>query len=314
MAAHAWVRVPMEALAELRRRPGPGCDTPLPVNALKHADEQTVAAISAVYHAVHDHGLDPAGFRDWAVLAAPYYMGRSAMAAALQRYGGEGAWGASPHLPPHRSLHSPSGAVSQLFKIHGPNYGVCGGPGCATELLAAAAAMIDARRTPGVWALLTAFDPDLPPDHGGAVPPGTHCAALALALTPAAGPSGEGENGRKGDGVNSVAPFSRFPVPSLSSSLEARIRLRVVGGAAPVPPPTPESAPALDLFALKNVLDALVHEKETSRAAFILPLEAGGRVEIERVGRTVEHAYKNGDGAALEARLLSPLPLAEAKR
>jgi hypothetical protein len=210
-------------------------------------------------------------------------MGRSALAAALHRYQSEGAWGASPHLPPHRSLHSPSGTISQLFKIHGPNYGVCGGPGCTTEVLTAAAAMIDAGRVPGVWVALTALDPDLPPDREGVLAPGTHSVALALALTPA----------RSG---------------------AAGIRLRVVGAAAPAPPPTGESAPALDLFGLKGVLDALVQEKEISRVCYILPLEAGGRLEVERTGRIVEHGHRNGRAAALEARLLSPVPLAEAKR
>ena len=42
---------------------------------------------------------------------------------------------------------------------------------------------------------------------------------------------------------------------------------------------------ALDLFGLKGVLDALVQEQRLRRIAFILPLEAGGRVEIERIGR-----------------------------
>ena len=288
VAAQAWVRVPVEAVPELRRKPGPWCDPPLPLSALKQADEQTVAAISAVYHALHLHGLDAAGFRDWGVVAAPYYMGRPAMAAAVLRYQSEGAWGASPHLPAHRSLHSPSGTISQLFKFRGPNFGLCGGPGCATEVLAAAAALLDRKRVPGVWVVLTAFAPDLPPDRIGALPPGTHCAALALALTP--------------------------PRPGST----AGIRLRVVaGGAKPVPPPTAEWAPALDLFGLKGVLDALQHEKEISRAAFILPMEAGGRVEVEKFARAAEPAHKNGDrngeGAALDARLLSPLPLAEAK-
>ena len=298
VVAHAWVRVPLDALPELRRKPGPGFDTPLPLSTLKQADEQTVAAVAAVAHAAHRYGLEPASFRAWAVLAAPHYMGRPAMAAAIHRYQGEGAWGASPHLPPHRSLHSPSGTISQLFKIHGPNYGVCGGPGCATEVLAAAAAMIDARRVPGVWVALTAFDPDLPPDRAGAIGPGTVCAALALALTPP----------RQG---GPLAP--RAAGDSLRDS-PTTIRLRVSGAAAPVRPPTRESAPALDLFALTGVLDALAQEKDVSRAGFVLPLEAGGRVAIERTGRLAEHSHKNGDGAALDARLLSPFPLAEAKR
>lgn len=276
----------MEAVPELRRKPAPWCDPPLPLSALKQADEQSVAAISAVHHALHHYGLDAAAFRDWGVLAAPYYMGRTAVAGGVHRYQSEGAWGASPHLPAHRSLHSPSGTISQLFKFRGPNIGVCGGPGCATEVLAAAAALLDRKRVPGLWVILTAIDPDLPPvDRAGAHAPGTHCAALALALTP--------------------------PRPATTSG----IRLRVIaGGAAPVPPPTVESAPALDLFGLKSVLEALVRETEISRAAFILPMEAGGRVEVEKIGRTAEHVHRNGDGAALGARLLCPLPLAETQR
>ena len=273
----------MEAVPELRRKPAPWCDPPLPLNSLKQSDEQTIAAISAVYHALHHYGLDAHAFRDWGVLAAPYYMGRSAVAAGVYRYQNEGAWGASPHLPAHRSLHSPSGTISQLFKFRGPNIGVCGGPGCTTEVLTAAAALIDRKRIQGIWVVLTAFDPDLPPaDRTGAHAPGTYCAALALALTP--------------------------PRPAIATG----IRLRVVAaGATPVPPTTAESAPTLDLFGLKGILEALARETEISRTAFIVPMEAGGRVEVEKIGRAAVYAHRNGDGAALDARLLCPLPLAE---
>ena len=284
VAAHAWVRVPMEAVPELRRKPGPWCEPPLPLNALKQADEQTVAAVSAVHHALHRHGLDAAAFRDWGVLAAPYYMGRPAMAAAVQRYQTEGAWGASPHLPAHRSLHSPSGTISQLFKFRGPNIGVCGGPGCATEVLAAAAALLARNRVPGVWVVLTAFDPDVPPNRAGALAAGTHCAALALALTP----------------------------PRAAATSGVRLRV-AAGGPAPVPPPTGEAVLSLDLFGLRAVLDALTQAPEAGRVAFVLPMEAGGRLEVEKIVRPV-HAHRNADGAALDARLLSPLPLAEAQR
>ena len=82
-----------------------------------------------------------------------------------------------------------------------------------------------------------------------------------------------------------------------------------------MPPATGESCPALDLFALQGVLEALAQEKDVSRAGFVLPLEAGGRVEIERIGRVAEHAaQERRRRGALEARLLSPFPLAEAKR
>ncbi len=130
---------------------------------------------------------------------------------------------------------------------------------------------------------LTAFDPDLPPlDRTGAHAPGTHCAALAIALTP----------------------------PRYATS--SGIRLRVIAGAAtPVPTMTAESAAVLDLFGLKGILEALVRETEISRTAFIVPMEAGGRVEVEKIGRAAVYAHRNGDGAALDARLLCPLPLAE---
>jgi hypothetical protein len=301
VAAHAWVRVPLESLQELRRIPGPGCDAPLPVSALKQADEQTVAAISAVYHAVHRFGLNVASFRDWGVLAAPYYMGRPALAAAMQRYQIEGAWGASPHLTAHRSLHSPSGTISQIFKIHGPNFGVCGGPGCATEVLAAAAAMIDAKRVPAVWVVLTALDPDTAPDRSGVHALGTHCAALALALTP----------------------------PRLSNASGIRLRI-TASGAYPTPLPTGDLAPSLDLFGLNAVLDALTQGRQTSRAAFILPMEAGGRVEVDLQFGHGDFAVESGEAvssgiisvpsnittvtARPSKRLLSPLPLAEANR
>jgi hypothetical protein len=181
LTARAKVRVPPEALAELRRCPGPSAD--LPSAFLKHTDEQTVAGLAAVYHAIHDHGLDPASFRDWGVLGGPCALGRPTMASALQKFLEEGAWGVSPHLIPHRSLHSLSGTVSQALKIHGANYGVGGGPTSPAEALLAAAAMLGLECVPGVWVVLTAFDPDAPPDRAGNLPPGTHYLGIALALT-----------------------------------------------------------------------------------------------------------------------------------
>jgi hypothetical protein len=185
LAAHAVVRVRIESLAELRRHPGPVHGVLLSPAFLKHADEQTVAGLAAVYHAIHDHGLSGTVFRDWGVLAAPRFLGRPAMAAALQRFAAEGAWGVSPHLIPHRSLHSISGTVSQALKIHGPNFGVGGGPGAAREALLGALSMLGCRRLPGLWVVLTGLDPEAAPDEGGRPAPGTAVVGLALALSPA---------------------------------------------------------------------------------------------------------------------------------
>jgi hypothetical protein len=184
VAADAVVRVSLESLPELRRDPGATHKEPLPACFLKHADEQTVAGLCAVYQAIRKGGLHDTDFRDWGVLAAPRFLGRATMAAALQRFAAEGAWGVSPHLIPHRSLHSISGTISQALKIHGPNFGVGGGREGTVEVLLAALALLDGKHLPGVWVVLTCLDPELPPDENGRLPTGTQAMGLALALTP----------------------------------------------------------------------------------------------------------------------------------
>jgi hypothetical protein len=184
VAAQAVVRAPLESVAQLRRCPGPISGEPLPPSFLKHADEQTVAGLCAVYQAIDRGGLQATCFRDWGVAAAPRFLGRPAMAAALQRFAVEGAWGVSPHLIPHRSLHSLSGTISQALKIHGPNFGVGGGPGATSEALLSATALLIGKHLPGVWVVLTCLDPEAPPDGEGRMPPATHAVGLALALTP----------------------------------------------------------------------------------------------------------------------------------
>jgi hypothetical protein len=160
----------------------------LPASFLKHADEQTIAGLAAVYHAIHDHDLapdgDPRRFQSWGALAAPRFLGRPTLVTALHRFTAEGAWGVSPHLIPHRSLHAISGTVSQALKIHGPNFGVGGGPSAAGEVLLAAAAMLECQGLPGVWVVLTGYDPEAAPDETGRLTAGTSCVGVALALTP----------------------------------------------------------------------------------------------------------------------------------
>jgi len=184
VATDAIVRANQDSLAELRRNPGLFHGKPPPASLLKHADEQTVAGLCAVYRAIDKADWQTSCFRDWGVVAAPRFLGRPAMAAALQRFAVEGAWGVSPHLIPHRSLHSLSGTISQALKIHGPNFGVGGGPGATVEALLAAAALLEGKQLPGAWVVLTCLDPELPPDEAGRMPPATQAVGLALALTP----------------------------------------------------------------------------------------------------------------------------------
>jgi hypothetical protein len=250
LAAYATVRVAAESLAEWRRQPGPVPGGPLPLSFLKHADEQTVVGLAAVLRAVHEHGL-AADFRDWGVLAAPRFLGRPVMAVALQRFQAEGAWGVSPHLIPHRSLHSISGTVSQALKIHGPNFGVGGGPGCAAEALLAAAAMLERQRLPGVWAVLTCLDPEQPPSDLGRPAAGTFCVGLALALVP----------GR---------------------AAHAGIRLRVLGGVPPADaPPRPERPAGFDLLRLDRLLGMLRGDRR-GETTLVQLLDPCGRIELSR--------------------------------
>jgi hypothetical protein len=106
------------------------------------------------------------------------------MIVSLQRFLAEGAWGVSPQMIPHRSLHSPSGTVSHALRIHGPNFGVGGGPEGAVEVLLAAAAMLERGQLPGLWLMWTAQEPEGEMDEAGHGDPNTICRALAVALTP----------------------------------------------------------------------------------------------------------------------------------
>jgi hypothetical protein len=242
----------VEGLSELRRQGGlPGSD-PLPVNFLKHADEQTVAALTAVFEAVRVHGLAPANrpapFHDWGAIAAPRFLGRPLMTLALPRFQQEGAWGVSPHLIPHRSLHSISGTVSQALKIHGPNFGVGGGPGSEAEALLAGISLLDDMKLPGVWIVFSRLEPESACDPATGRPvPGTVAHGLALALTP---------------------PGSSPGRPTLELTFQ----------------PGRSSAPPLTLAVLEGLLAGLSGRAEPELA---VPLGGVGRLVLRRPVRSI---------------------------
>src|SRR5581483_10496237 len=155
----------------------------LAANLLKHSDEQSVAGLAAVYRAIHDHGLQATDFTHWGVLGAPRFPGRTLMIPTVKRFLAEGAWDVSPHTIPHRSLHSLSGTISQVLKIHGPNFGVGGGNSAAEEIVFAALALLERHSIPGVWMVVTAQEPEGLLDDSGSGPPEKCVRALALALT-----------------------------------------------------------------------------------------------------------------------------------
>jgi hypothetical protein len=180
--AYAGVQVTTDMLPGLRQRPGPGIGESLPATFLRHADEQTVAGLAAVLHAIEQSGMSIPQFKDWGVVAAPCFLGRAMLALALQRLASEGAWGISPHLIPHRSQHAVSGTISQVLKIFGPNLGAGGGPGSVEEALLAALVLLEGNRLPGVWVVVTEWEPEAIPDVNGMLQPDAVCYAAALAL------------------------------------------------------------------------------------------------------------------------------------
>jgi hypothetical protein len=184
LAAFGVVQIAEKDLPSVRRAPAAGQTGFLPANLLKHSDDQTVAGVAAVCRALQTFQLDPTSFSDWGVLGAPRFLGRSTMAGALKKFFADGAWNVSPHLIPNQTLHSLSGTVSIALNIHGPNFGVGGGPDSESEGLLAAAALLSQRKLPGVWLVLTGWDPEPVADADGRNRLASVCTGVALALTP----------------------------------------------------------------------------------------------------------------------------------
>jgi hypothetical protein len=181
--AHSSLCLTAAMFPSARRPPDAGGSAQLPPNFLKHADEQTVAGLAAVGHAIADFALARVPFRDWGIVAAPCFLGRATLARALEEFAREGPWGLSPHFIPHRSQHAVSGTISLALKIHGPNFGTGGGPTSVGEGLMAAAVLLSDHRLPGLWLVLTGWDPELIPNKDGTPSSGNACMAVALALT-----------------------------------------------------------------------------------------------------------------------------------
>jgi hypothetical protein len=169
-------------IATLRRHPDTTGRVKFSPAFLKHSDEQSVVGLAALFCAVENAGLSIKEMTQWGVLAASRHMGRVATAAVFQRTTREGAAAASPLIIPHRSLHSASGTITQALGIHGPNYGVGGGPGHIGEGILAALTLLAEVELPGLWLVLTEWDPE--PVPGGDPNAPATCHGLALALAP----------------------------------------------------------------------------------------------------------------------------------
>jgi hypothetical protein len=190
LAGHAALRVQPDQLAALRKNPGLPADRTLSAGFLKNSDDQTVLALTAVGRAMISLGRLTACYQEWGVVAAPNLISRLGTLQSLLAFRKDGAWGISPHLIPHHSLHAVSGTVSQALRIHGPNFGISGGPNAAAEAFLAAATLISENNVPGLWVVLSGHESEWVPqasDYRTGAPTCCLAAALALELPGAAG-------------------------------------------------------------------------------------------------------------------------------
>ena len=194
VVGYGAVQATADELPGIRQNPGSFRGQPIPPSFLKHADEQTVVSMAALFQAIERHALSDISFTDWAALAAPRYLGRTTTTQALQRFRDEGAWGISPHLIPHRTLHAISGTISQALQMHGPNLGVGGGPDAACEVMRVAAAFLADPNLPGLWLVMSGWNSEPVrsssphvSENSSSLTNGFHlipyCQAVALALT-----------------------------------------------------------------------------------------------------------------------------------
>lgn len=179
--AHGVACAPWPEVPAFRKDPGLAAFVP----HLKMSDDQTVLATVAVWRAIVSAGWEERRFADWGVIAAPRYLGRQRMAAACARYRKHNLRGYSPVIIPHQSLHAVAGTLSIALKIHGPNFGMGGGPDHVGESLLAGLGMIQSGMVPGLWLVVSDLDSEPVPTAEGIVDTPTMGHAVALALTPA---------------------------------------------------------------------------------------------------------------------------------
>lgn len=184
VGAFATASVPLPDVPARRAAPGPPGIKPVPLKHMKHADDQTVAGVSALLHAVHAAGWAEKSFRDWVAIGVPRFVGRMNIAFAVSQSLRDPSWSVSPNIIPNQSLHSLSGTISLALGLHGPNFGVGGGPNAVAEGLLAAISTMQSGRLPGIWVVLTQLEPEPTPDEQGVCASPVTCLAAAIALVP----------------------------------------------------------------------------------------------------------------------------------
>ncbi|HEV3340289.1 MAG TPA: hypothetical protein VG125_08025 [Pirellulales bacterium] len=143
-------------LAAVRQQPLDRLPTPLRPQFLRHSDDQTLAALTALTRAIDAYGVAD-NFHDWAIVSSTRYLGRAAFAAVIDKYQIDGPWGVSVQVIPHTAPHAVAGTVSLALGSHGPSLGAGAARGEESQALATAAALLRTPDLSGAWILLTGW-------------------------------------------------------------------------------------------------------------------------------------------------------------
>jgi hypothetical protein len=214
--AHGSAALGTKELATWRNRPELPPGFTLPASFLKYSDDQSVASLAAVYHALRDSRFSPGDLHEWGVITAGRYVGRLMGAQALHRFIEMGPRSSPPFFASHRSLHSPASTISLALGLRGLHLGVGGGVGHIAEGLLTAATFLQEGRAPGLWVVFTEFTPEPVPTPAGENTLDSVCRAVALACTP---------DGHEGPGLGWRLVEARF---APEGSWEDRIRGRTL--------------------------------------------------------------------------------------
>ncbi len=185
LAGWGTARADLAAIAALRKSIPAWAPKDTPGHFLKHADEQTVVAVAALDNAIQLAGRPVSDYGQWAIVAAPRFIGRMAGGTTLGRYSRGGGPSISPHLIPQHSLHSISGALSILLSSRCPNFGIGGTGNSLGEGLLSALAF-PGSQPKGIWLIATAWEPEPQLDEAGNCSNAPVCHAVALAVQPEA--------------------------------------------------------------------------------------------------------------------------------
>jgi hypothetical protein len=179
--AGGTARLTFPELAKRRKELMDDLPKSLSLQFLRHSDEQTLTSLLAISEAIRSANMARNDFHDWAIVSSSRNLGRSAFAAAVDKYRDEGPWGVSVHVIPHCTAHSVAGTISLALESHGP----CIGAGLEndSDALLAAACILQRPNWFGAWVVFSAWSPELAIDATGRPNSESMCLAAAIAVT-----------------------------------------------------------------------------------------------------------------------------------